>query len=419
MEIKRDKLLGELLAARGNGMVKIITGIRRSGKSYLLFKIFADHLKRHEGVSERRLVTLALDDRRNQEYRNPDRLLEYLDAHVQRRGKTYVLLDEVQMVDDFADVLNSLLHYDNVEVYVTGSNSRFLSKDIATIFRGRGHEIHVDPLSFSEFMQVHDAPRDEALLEYMTYGGLPQVVTMNRSKDKRDYLNNIFANTYLIDILERYKIQSGSDMEDLINVVASGIGGLTNPARLENTFATVKRSKISAVTIKRYLEMLEDAFLIEKAIRYDIKGKRYIGTPCKYYFTDLGLRNALLHFRQFEETHIMENLLYNELRRRCASVDVGVCPLNTKDAQGTSQRIPLEVDFVCNSGHSRIYIQSAYHIANRQKLAQELRPLLAIKDAFAKVVITMDRIPRHYDENGVLMLNLYDFLLDETALALE
>lgn len=419
MEIKRDKLLGELLAARGNGMVKIITGIRRSGKSYLLFKIFADHLKRHEGVSERRLVTLALDDRRNQEYRNPDRLLEYLDAHVQRRGKTYVLLDEVQMVDDFADVLNSLLHYENVEVYVTGSNSRFLSKDIATIFRGRGHEIHVDPLSFSEFMHVHDAPRDEALLEYMTYGGLPQVVTMNRSKDKRDYLNNIFANTYLIDILERYKIQSGSDMEDLINVVASGIGGLTNPARLENTFATVKRSKISAVTIKRYLEMLEDAFLIEKAIRYDIKGKRYIGTPCKYYFTDLGLRNALLHFRQFEETHIMENLLYNELRRRGASVDVGVCPLNTKDAQGTSQRIPLEVDFVCNSGHSRIYIQSAYHIANRQKLAQELRPLLAIKDAFAKVVITMDRIPRHYDENGVLMLNLYDFLLDETALALE
>lgn len=419
MVIKRDKLLGELLEARGNGMVKIITGIRRSGKSYLLFKIFAEHLKRQEGVSDRHLVTLALDDRRNLEYRDPDRLLEYLDNRILKRGRTYILLDEVQMVNDFADVLNSLLHYENAEVYVTGSNSRFLSKDVVTAFRGRGHEIHVDPLSFAEYLQVHDAPRDEALLDYMTYGGLPQVVTMKRARDKRVYLNGIFANTYLIDIRERYNIQSGNNLEDLINVVASGIGGLTNPARLENTFASVKKSKISAVTIKRYLDMLEDAFLIEKASRYDIKGKKYIGTPSKYYFTDLGLRNALLNFRQFEETHLMENLLYNELRHRGASVDVGVCPLNTKDADGTSRRLPLEVDFVCNSGHSRVYIQAAYHIANRQKLNQELRPLLHIHDAFAKVVVTMDNIPRHYDENGVLMLNLYDFLLDEAALPLE
>lgn len=419
MEIKRDKLLGELLAARGNGMVKIVTGIRRSGKSYLLFKLFAEHLKRHEGITDRHLVTLALDDRRNKEYRDPDRLLEYLDARIPRRGKTYVLLDEVQMVEDFADVLNSLLHYGQVEVYVTGSNSKFLSKDVVTTFRGRGHEIHVTPVSFSEYVQVHGQAQDQALLEYMTYGGLPQAVAMERAADKRKYLNSIFANTYLKDIRERYKINSGSDLEDLINVVASGIGGLTNPTRLENTFASVKKSNVSAVTIKRYLDMLEDAFLIEKASRFDIKGKRYISSPCKYYFTDLGLRNALLNFRQFEETHLMENLLYNELRRRGASVDVGVCPLNTKDAQGTSRRISLEVDFVCNLGHSRVYIQSAYHLANSRKLEQELRPLLSIKDAFAKVVITMDRIPRHYDENGVLMLNLYDFLLDESALPLE
>lgn len=419
MEIRRDRLLEDLRQARGNGMVKIITGIRRSGKSYLLFKIFAEYLRRHEGVDDAHLIALALDERRNREYRNPDRLLEYLDNRIPARGKAYVLLDEVQMVDEFADVLNSLLHYENVEVYVTGSNSRFLSKDIATAFRGRGHEIHVTPLSFSEYMQVHDGPRDEVLLEYMTYGGLPQVATMKRSKDKRDYLADIFANTYLIDIRERYKIQSDHDLEDLVNVVASGIGGLTNPSRLENTFASVKKSKISSVTIKRYLDMLQDAFLIEKAVRYDIKGKRYIGTPCKYYFTDLGLRNALLHFRQFEETHLMENLVYNELRRRGTAVDVGVCPLNTKTAAGISRILPLEVDFVCNSGHSRVYIQSAYHIANQEKLNQELRPLLHIRDAFAKVLITMERIPRHYDENGILRLNFYDFLLDETALPLE
>ena len=417
MQIKRDRYLEKLVRAQGNGMVKIITGIRRSGKSYLLFKLFAKYLK-GQGVEGSRILTLALDDLRNREYRNPERLLEYLDARMPARGKAYVLLDEVQLVEDFAEVLGSLLHREQVEVYVTGSNSRFLSRDVASAFRGRGHEIHIGPLCFAEFMQVYKGQPEQGMLEYMTYGGLPQAVLLERTDDKMEYLRAVFADTYLNDIRERYEIRSDGDLEELIDIVASGIGGLTNPTRLGNSFHSVKKSAISSNTVRRYLGLLEDAFLIEKATRFDIKGKRYIDTPSKYYFTDLGLRNARLNFRQFEPTHLMENLVYNELRLRGAAVDVGVCQLNTRSAQGVSRRVPLEVDFVCNCGHSRVYIQSAYHLADAQKRAQELRPLLQIKDAFAKVVVTMDRVPRHYDEQGILTLNLIDFLLDESSVPL-
>lgn len=416
-EIQRDDLLRKLVRAQGNGMVKIITGIRRSGKSHLLFRIFAEHLRR-EGTDEAHLMMLALDDRRNKAYRDPDALLNYLDSRIPAEGRTFVLLDEVQMVDEFADVLNTLLRHERLEIYVTGSNSRFLSRDVATAFRGRGDAIHVSPLSFAEMMQVYRGTPEQGLTEYLTYGGLPQVVLYPEHADKVKYLNSIFTNTYLTDIKERYRIGDDDDLEELVNTVASGIGGLTNPTRLANTFSSVKKSSLSAATIKKYLTILEEAFLLEKATRYDIRGKRYIDTPVKYYFTDLGLRNARLNFRQFEETHLMENLIYNELRRRGIAVDVGVYPIHTRNEKGVSERRQLEVDFVCNLGSARAYIQSAYRLPTAEKRAQELRSLLSINDAFAKIIITADHTPRHYDEHGVLHLPLLDFLLDPAALPL-
>lgn len=416
-QIQRDDLLRKLVRAQGNGMVKIITGIRRSGKSHLLFRLFAEHLRR-EGIDEEHLIMLALDDRRNKAYRNPDALLDYLEARLPAEGHTFVLLDEVQMVDEFADVLNTLLHNERLDIYVTGSNSRFLSRDIATSFRGRGDAIHVSPLSFAEMMQVYPGTPEQGLSDYLTYGGLPQVVLFPEREDKIKYLNTIFANTYLTDIKERYRIGADDDLEELVNIIASGIGGLTNPTRLENTFLSVKKSKISAATIKKYLTILEEAFLIEKATRYDIRGKRYIGTPAKYYFSDLGLRNARLNFRRFEETHLMENLIYNELRRRGIAVDVGVYPIHTRNERGVSERKQLEVDFVCNLGSSRAYIQSAYRLPTPEKREQELRSLRSINDAFAKILITADSTPRHYDEYGILHLPLLDFLLNPAALPL-
>ena len=416
-QIQRDDLLRKLVRAQGNGMVKIITGIRRSGKSHLLFRLFAEHLRR-EGVDEAHLIMLALDDRRNKAYRNPDALLDYLEARLPAEGHTFVLLDEVQMVDEFADVLNTLLHNERLDIYVTGSNSRFLSRDIATSFRGRGDAIHVSPLSFAEMMQVYPGSPEQGLSDYLTYGGLPQVVLFPEREDKIKYLNTIFANTYLTDIKERYRIGADDDLEELVNIIASGIGGLTNPTRLENTFSSVKKSKISAATIKKYLTILEEAFLIEKATRYDIRGKRYIDTPAKYYFSDLGLRNARLNFRQFEETHLMENLIYNELRRRGMAVDVGVYPIHTRNERGVSERKQLEVDFVCNLGSARAYIQSAYRLPTPEKREQELRSLRSVNDAFAKILITAEHEPRHYDENGILHLPLLDFLLHPAALPL-
>lgn len=417
MKIQRDRLLQELTRADGNGLIKIVTGLRRSGKSYLLFNLFAEQLRR-DGVDAQHIITLALDDRRNKALRNPDALLAYLEARVPHEGKCYIILDEVQMVDEFSDVLTSLLHLPQAEVYVTGSNSRFLSHDVLTTFRGRGHEIHVTPLSFAEWMQTCSGSPQQGLTEYLMYGGLPQVATMPRPEDKMKYLTSLFANTYLADIKERYQIRADGDLEELMTLLASGIGCLTNPNKLENTFRSRKKSDISSATIKKYLDLLQDAFLVEKATRYDIKGKNYISTPSKYYFTDLGLRNARLNFRQFEETHLMENLIFNELHRRCAAVDVGVLPYFSKNEAGVTQRSQLEVDFVCNLGSSRLYIQSAYRLPTPEKREQELRPLLLIKDAFLKVVITMQPIPRHYNEQGILMLGLHDFLTDESALPL-
>ena len=415
MEIKRDLHLKKLIDSKHNGMIKVVTGIRRSGKSYLLFNLFCQHLK-EEGVAEDHIIKVDLEDRRNKALRNPDALLNHIDSRMTDQQMYYILLDEVQHVDDFEDVLNSYLKIDNADVYVTGSNSKFLSKDVITEFRGRGDEIKVAPLSFREFMTVFQGSREKALEEYMLYGGLPKVVTFPTAEKKVEYLKQLFQKTYLTDIKERYKIKNDDDLEELIDIIASSIGGLTNPTKLENTFQTVKHSDISHTTIKSYLDILQDVFLVEKSVRYDIKGRKYIDTPSKYYFSDLGLRNARLNFRQYEETHLMENLIYNELRLRGMSVDVGVVVKNEKDANGVSVRKQYEVDFVCNQGSQRYYIQSALHLPSEEKREQEVRSLKDINDSFKKFVITDDLISRYQDDNGITYMNIYEFLLNEASL---
>jgi predicted AAA+ superfamily ATPase len=415
MEIKRDLHLKKLIDSKHNGMIKVVTGIRRSGKSYLLFNLFCQHLK-EEGVAEDHIIKVDLEDRRNKALRNPDALLNHIDNRMTDQQMYYILLDEVQHVDDFEDVLNSYLKIDNADVYVTGSNSKFLSKDVITEFRGRGDEIKVAPLSFREFMTVFQGSREKALEEYMLYGGLPKVVTFPTAEKKVEYLKQLFQKTYLTDIKERYKIKNDDDLEELIDIIASSIGGLTNPTKLENTFQTVKHSDISHTTIKSYLDILQDVFLVEKSVRYDIKGRKYIDTPSKYYFSDLGLRNARLNFRQYEETHLMENLIYNELRLRGMSVDVGVVVKNEKDANGVSVRKQYEVDFVCNQGSQRYYIQSALHLPSEEKREQEVRSLKDINDSFKKFVITDDLISRYQDDNGITYMNIYEFLLNEASL---
>ncbi len=415
MEIKRDLHLKKLIDSKHNGMIKVVTGIRRSGKSYLLFNLFCQHLK-EEGVAEDHIIKVDLEDRRNKALRNPDALLNHIDNRMTDQQMYYILLDEVQHVDDFEDVLNSYLKIDNADVYVTGSNSKFLSKDVITEFRGRGDEIKVAPLSFREFMTVFQGSREKALEEYMLYGGLPKVVTFPTAEKKVEYLKQLFPKTYLTDIKERYKIKNDDDLEELIDIIASSIGGLTNPTKLENTFQTVKHSDISHTTIKSYLDILQDVFLVEKSVRYDIKGRKYIDTPSKYYFSDLGLRNARLNFRQYEETHLMENLIYNELRLRGMSVDVGVVVKNEKDANGVSVRKQYEVDFVCNQGSQRYYIQSALHLPSEEKREQEVRSLKYINDSFKKFVITDDLISRYQDDNGITYMNIYEFLLNEASL---
>ena len=411
MEIKRDYYLQKLLNRRHNGLIKVVTGMRRCGKSYLLFNLFTKAL-RQEGIDESHIVQINLEDRRNQALRNPDNLLNYIDSKLVDDQMYYILLDEVQMVPEFEDVLNSYLHVGNADVYVTGSNARFLSKDVITEFRGRGDEIRIHPLSFQEYMTVRDgAYIEQSLNDYMQYGGLPQVATFANDSERRDFLENLFAHTDLKDIKERYSIQLDSDLEELVSLVASGIGGLTNPLKLQNTFKSVKHSSISQETIKKYLDYLQEAFLIEKAIRYDIKGRNYISTPAKYYFEDLGLRNARLNFRQTEQTHLMENLLYNELRMRGYAVDVGQVTLNEKNAEGKSERKNLEVDFVCNKGYERIYIQSAFALPTEEKRDQEVNSLKRLSDGFQKMVIVGGLQPTYRDDDGIWIVNIYDFLL--------
>ena len=416
MEIKRDIYLDKLISRKHNGMIKVVTGVRRSGKSYLLFRLFRDHLL-SAGVDEGHIIRINLEDRLNRELRDPDALLKHVYSLISDNKMHYVLLDEVQMVNEFEDVLCSFLYRENVDVYVTGSNARFLSKDVITEFRGRGDEVKIHPLSFKEFMSVRSgAGNVEALQEYMTYGGLPQTVTMTNDGQKEDYLKSLFTHTYLTDIKERYKIKYDADLEELVDLLASSIGGLVNPVKLQHTFKTVKKREISYDTIKRYLDLLQDAFLIEKAVRYDIKGKRYIDTPSKYYFEDLGLRNARINFRQGEQTHLLENLIYNELRIRGLSVDVGEVTLNVKDENGVSRRKSLEVDFVCNRGFRRYYLQSALSLPSKEKIAQEFNSLKRIKDSFRKFVITGDMSRTYQNDDGIIVLNVFDFLLNEDCL---
>lgn len=418
MQIKRDFYLKKLLNSRHNGMIKVITGLRRSGKSYLLFNLFADALI-EEGVSEDHIVKINLEDRHNSDLRNPDALMHHIDALLADDKMYYILLDEVQMVSEFEDVLNSYLQVKNADVYVTGSNAKFLSKDIITEFRGRGEGIHVHPLSFVEYMSVQPQPESydlRALMEYMQYGGLPKVAAMQDENERKEYLNDLFAHTYLRDIKDRYSIQLDADLEELIDVIASGIGTLTNPLKIQNTFKSVKQSSISQDTIKKYLDYMQDAFLIEKAVRYDIKGRKYIDTPAKYYFEDLGLRNARLNFRQTEQPHLMENLIYNELRLRGYSVDVGQVTVHTRNENGVSERKQLEVDFVCNKGYERIYIQSALTLDGEGKADQEYNSLRHIDDGFQKVVIVGGMQSTYRNNDGILILNIFDFLLNKVTI---
>jgi len=396
-------------------MIKVITGMRRSGKSYLLFNLFSDALKA-EGVDEQHIIKVNLEDRRNKELRDPDKLLDYIDGRLLDDKMHYVLLDEVQLVNEFEDVLNSYLQVKNADIYVTGSNARFLSKDIITEFRGRGFEVRVHPLSFQEVCGARqNEPIEQLWVEYLTYGGLPQVITMASDKERITYLKGLFKHTYLKDIKERHNIKLDGDLEELISTLASNIGGLTNPRKLADTFRSVKKSKISQDTIKVYLDYLQDAFIIERALRYDIKGKRYIDTPSKFYFEDLGLRNALLNFRQVEKNHLMENAIYNELRSRGMAVDVGEVIWNTIDDEGKNIRKVLEVDFVCNQGYKRSYIQSALSIPDDDKRNQELQSLKRIDDSFKKIVIVGDHTPRYQNEDGIMFMSIYDFLVDKES----
>ena len=410
MEIKRDTYLRRLIEHQRNGLVKVITGLRRSGKSYLLFKLFKEYLLNSGDMDSDHIIEMSFDDFGNRRYRNPEVFYDYVCSRIATGGHYVVLLDEVQLLDSFEDVLNGLLRMENVDVYVTGSNARFLSKDIVTEFRGRGDQLHINPLDFSEFMSVYDGSEERGLEEYMRYGGLPMVVLTPRVEEKEAMLRNLLDETYINDIMTRHRVRNQAELTDLLMVLASGIGGLTNPEKLSKTFQSVKQVNIMRKTVQKYIEYFEDAFLVEKAQRYDVKGRKYIGTPMKYYFSDMGLRNALLQYRQVEKTHLMENVVYNELRMRGYSVDVGMVTVNGKNAQGVSTRSQLEVDFVCNKGSERVYVQSALHLDTEEKREQELRSLRAVKDNFRKIVITGDHTLPYQDDNGISYMNIYDFL---------
>ncbi|MDD7181355.1 MAG: ATP-binding protein [Bacilli bacterium] len=419
MEIKRDLYLKQLIDRKQNGLIKVITGIRRCGKSYLLNTLFYNYLK-NSGVDDSHIIKFAFDSNidlnkigeniitleKERRKVDPTKFVGYIQSKMKDEGMYYLLLDEVQFLDCFESVLNSYLHMDNVDVYVTGSNAKFLSKDVITEFAGRGDEVHMQPLSFAEFMSVYKGDKYDGLTEYMLYGGIPMVVLREGEENKSLMLKRLFDEIYIKDIETRHKIRNKTDLEDLLNILSSSIGSLTNPEKLKNTFHTIKKSNITSATIKKYLDYFSDCFLLEAVVRYDIKGKAYIDTPLKYYFSDLGLRNARINFRQFEQTHSMENVIYNELRMRGFSVDVGV--INTRE-EGIRKQ--LEVDFVCNLGSKRYYIQSAYSMPDEEKRKQEIRPFVKIDDSFKKIVITGDMSPTYYNDDGVLFMNIFDFLL--------
>lgn len=415
MQIQRRFYLQQLIDGKQNGLIKIVTGIRRCGKSYLLFKLFRQHLL-ESGVAESHIIQIALDDIESQDLREPLSLYRHVKGKMTDSNQYYILLDEVQLVPRFEEVLNSLLRIDNADVYVTGSNSKFLSSDIVTEFRGRGDEIRLYPLSLSEYCEGAGQSPAEVWNDYYTYGGLPHVLSLETEKKKLDYLSNLFDSVYLIDIIERNHIKNEAEFAELVHIIASGIGAPTNPTKLSNTFKSVKKVAINSTTIDRYLGYMEDAFLIEKADRFDVKGKRYIGSLSKYYFCDLGLRNAILGLRQQEETHIMENIIYNELRRRGCKVDVGMVEQRFVDGEGKWQRKQLEVDFVVNEGNQKYYIQSALALPDKEKRAQEMASLLKINDSFKKIIVVKDNINPWRDENGILTMGLVDFLMDINSL---
>lgn len=405
MIIKRDKYLDELIGWKHTDLIKIVTGLRRCGKSFLLFNLFHQHLL-SSGTDESHIIEIALDDISNEALREPFRMLEYVKSKIKDDNQYYLIIDEVQLLGRFVDVLNSFMHIDNVDIYVTGSNSRFLSKDVATEFRGRGIEIHIYPLSFAELYQARGGDKYALWKSYYTYGGLPYLASLNDNARKAEYLSSLNQTLYLKDIVERNKIANEDEFSELMNLMASSIGSPCNPNKIANTFKSVKKVSLASQTIAKYLSFMEDAFIVEKSVRYDIKGRKYISTLSKYYFQDVGLRNALLNFRQVEETHLMENVIYNELRRCGYSVDVGMI-----EVRSATQRKQLEVDFVANKGDKRYYIQSAFALSDEQKREQELASLKKINDSFKKIIITRDDIAPYHDDNGVLIIGLMDFLL--------
>ena len=429
MEIKRDLYLNKMISLKHNGLIKIITGIRRCGKSYLLNELFYNHLI-ETGVDESHIIRFAFDSaddlsmigesiidmEKNKRKADPEKFMEYVRSQIKDHEMYYLLLDEVQLLDCFEAVLNGYLRKKNMDVYVTGSNAKFLSKDIITEFAGRGDEIHMYPLSFSEFMTVYKGDKYEGLSEYMLYGGIPLVVIREGHSNKASALENLFSEIYIRDIQKRNKVKNVSEFEDLLNIVSSSIGSLTNPEKLKNTFRSVKNSKITSATVKKYLDYFEDSFLLESANRYDIKGKSYIETPKKYYFSDMGLRNARISFRQLEQTHAMENVIYNELRMRGYKVDVGVVTVSQKDENGKSVRKQLEVDFVCNLGSKKYYIQSAFSIPDEKKREQETRPFTHINDSFKKIVIVNGTKKPWRNEEGFVIMGMKYFLLNIDSL---
>lgn len=414
MVVKRDAYLNRLISKKHNGLIKVVTGVRRCGKSYLLFNLFKEHLL-SEGVDKNHIIEIAFDAFENKRFQDPYVLMPYLKEQIADEKMYYILLDEVQLLGEFEAVLNSLIRMENVDVYVTGSNARFLSKDVITEFRGRGDEIHMFPLSFSEFMSVYSGTKQDGWNEYMLYGGLPLVLRFEKPEEKIAFLKSLFEETYISDIVGRHKIRNRAELEELLNILSSAIGSLTNPTKLSATFKSVKQKTISKMTITRYIDYLCDAFLIDSAVRYDIKGKKYIDTPVKYYFTDMGLRNARLNFRQLEETHTMENIIFNELKIRGFNVDIGVVIVNSSK-DGSSVRKQYEIDFVCNKGSKRYYIQSAYAILDQAKMEQEQRSLMMTGDAFKKIIITKDAPASYYNDSGVLIMSIFDFMLNPDSL---